>query len=197
LWEKDHRCHWCGVETILKVPHGKKHPPTFATVDHLYSRLDPRRRIPSEIGEERTVLACKRCNEDRAAREVAALATSAKRRNLAKKDLPVIEVYQQDWIPGWAAFIHDGSVKRHGTAHVVINLGAVMSSRALGKMAQTEIPYFIAESIMHEVIHALEAWAGVEFNEDRVEALLWRYRQAAIQEMKEPEGINEGNDEGR
>lgn len=39
-----------------------------------------------------------------------------------------------------------------------------------------EIPYVVAECIMHEIMHALEAWANVEFSEDRIEALIKQYR---------------------
>jgi hypothetical protein len=42
-------------------------------------------------------------------------------------------------------------------------------------MKPSEIPYFIAESMMHEVIHAIEKWADVEFWEERVEALIHKY----------------------
>lgn len=87
-----------------------------------------------------------------------------------------IEVYQQDWIPGFAAFCDDGSVKK-GTAHVCLNVGSLMASVADKDFTAQELPYIIAESIMHEVIHVLEAWAGVAFDEEKVEALLMKYRE--------------------
>jgi hypothetical protein len=46
-----------------------------------------------------------------------------------------------------------------------------------GDLDKKDLPYFVAESLMHEVIHVLEAWAGVEFSEDRVEELLTKYRE--------------------
>lgn len=95
-----------------------------------------------------------------------------------------IELYQHDWIPGFAAFADDGSIQREACAHVVLNLGAVLLAADHGDIERAEMPYFIAETIMHEVIHALESWAGVEFSEDRVEALLDKYRQHYMDEAK-------------
>lgn len=86
-----------------------------------------------------------------------------------------IEVYQQDWCPGFAAFLDDGSVQK-GTAHVCLNVGALMAAVEAKDVEKADLPYLIAESVMHEVIHALEAWAGVEFSEEKVEALLEAYR---------------------
>lgn len=87
-------------------------------------------------------------------------------------------VYQRDWMPGFAGFVHK---PKQGDpldgAHIVLNIGAFMACVADGDIAPSELPYFIAESLMHEVIHALEAWARVEFSEDRVEALITRYRE--------------------
>jgi protein-disulfide isomerase-like protein with CxxC motif len=86
-----------------------------------------------------------------------------------------IEVYQQDWCPGFAAFLDDGSVQK-GTAHVCLNVGALMAAVEAKDVEKADLPYLVAESLMHEVIHALEAWAGVEFSEEKVEALLEEYR---------------------
>ena len=88
----------------------------------------------------------------------------------------IIEVHQHDWMPGWAALDAD-SLKR-GPAHVALNVGALIAAVEVGDLAPADVPYVVAESIMHEVVHVLEGWAGVEFDEDRVEALLERYRQA-------------------
>ena len=90
-----------------------------------------------------------------------------------------IEIYQQDWIPGFAAFRDDKSLDVTGKAHVVLNLGAFLATVVTDDLPANELPYFIAESLMHEVIHVLEAWAKVEFNEERVNALIEKYSQAA------------------
>lgn len=87
-----------------------------------------------------------------------------------------IDVYQQDWIPGFAAFLDDGSVRTGAAAKIGLNIGALMAAVASKDMEPEDVPYVVAETIMHEVMHALEAWAGVEFSEDRIEALIEAYR---------------------
>lgn len=88
-----------------------------------------------------------------------------------------VEVYQQDWMPGFAAFNDDGSIKK-GTAHIALNLGDLIGTVDTTGVEKADLPYIIAESLMHEIIHALEAWAGVEFNEDRVQDLIAKYAEA-------------------
>ena len=90
-----------------------------------------------------------------------------------------IEVYQQDWMPGFAAFLNDGSVQKKAPVHIAINVGALVAAVATKDIQNKDVPYIVAESIMHEIIHSLEAWANVEFNEERVEALIQKYTQAA------------------
>jgi len=92
--------------------------------------------------------------------------------------MPIIEVRQMDWIPGFAAFV-DGAEGPQGEAQVVLNVGALVAAVDMEDIDASEVPYFVAESIMHEVMHVLEKWAGVEFSEDRIEALTDRYRAAA------------------
>jgi hypothetical protein len=86
-----------------------------------------------------------------------------------------LAVYQHDWIPGFAAFHSDGSIKEGSQAHVVLNLGSLLCAVACGDLPRQDLPYMIAETLMHETIHALEDWAGVEFSEERVEKLLNEY----------------------
>lgn len=88
-----------------------------------------------------------------------------------------VEVYQQDWMPGFAAFNDDGSIKK-GTAHIALNLGDLIKTVETEGVAKADLPYIIAESLMHEIIHALEAWAGVEFDEGRVQELIAKYAEA-------------------
>ena len=89
-----------------------------------------------------------------------------------------IEVYQHDWTPGFAAFNDDGSIQQGATAHISLDLGSFLATIAgTNDLHPKELPYVIAETIMHEVIHSLEAWAGQEFNEEKVEALLQKYRE--------------------
>lgn len=88
-----------------------------------------------------------------------------------------IEIYQHDWIPGFASFHEDGSIQEGASAHVVLNLGSLLAAVQEGYLDKKELPYMIAESLMHETIHCLESWAHVEFSEDRIEALLTEYRK--------------------
>ena len=103
------------------------------------------------------------------------------------KPFPIIEIRQQDWIPGFAAFL-SGSTKVTGKAHVLLNLGSFIAAVQTGDIPASEVPYAIAESVMHEVMHVLEEWAGVEFSEERVEALTDAY--AAKYGKSEDEGLS-------
>ena len=98
-----------------------------------------------------------------------------------------IEVFQEDWIPGFAAFA-EGSVEHEGHAHVVLNLGGLLSAVASQDISPADMPYVVADCLMHEVVHALEEWAGVEFSEERVHALTERYREkyAPLNAEEEP-----------
>lgn len=79
-------------------------------------------------------------------------------------------------MPGFAA-CHAGQ-EIEGRAFCTVNVGAFLGAVAAGHIPQSELPYFMAEAMMHEIVHALEEWAGVEFSEERVEALTEKYRQA-------------------
>lgn len=93
---------------------------------------------------------------------------------------PAIEFHQQDFIPGFAAFLPSATTPApNSRAFCVLNLGSLLAAVALGDMPASEVPYAIAESMMHEVMHVLEQWAGTEFSEERVEALIEKYRAYA------------------
>ncbi|NIX77002.1 hypothetical protein [Microvirga terricola] len=100
--------------------------------------------------------------------------------------LPVIEFHQQDWIPGFAAFLPGATTPApQARAFCVLNLGSILATVATGDIPASEVPYFIPESMMHEIMHAFEQWAGTEFSEERVEALLAKYRAALSKEQGE------------
>lgn len=65
-------CHWCGVEVVEVEAHTlpTKPPDNAATIDHVYSRLHPHRQA-QRLGK--WVLACWRCNQQRAIEEVKSL----------------------------------------------------------------------------------------------------------------------------
>ena len=94
----------------------------------------------------------------------------------------VIKVYQQDWMPGFACFL-GGSLNRNARPVIALNLGAMMAAVQCKDIPAKEIPYFVAESLMHEIMHVLEEWAGSEFDEARVEMLLKKYQKAAQREI--------------
>ena len=62
-------CYWCGHKMLWKWEYCKHATPprNLATWEHLDSRLSIERG--QHPGEKRIVLACKECNEDRAAAE--------------------------------------------------------------------------------------------------------------------------------
>lgn len=113
-----------------------------------------------------------------------------------------VEIYQHDWIPGFAAFHNDHSINESAKAHVVLNLGSMLAAVKEGDLKSQDLPYLIAESLMHEVIHTLEAWANVEFSEDRVEGLLEKYREKYERDTiweytgKEPEKVEPAQPKG-
>lgn len=97
--------------------------------------------------------------------------------NPERKPIPKIEIYQADGIEGFACYLADSGPC--GPALVGLNVEAFLGTVVMGHVEASELPYAVAESIMHEVIHVLEEWAGVEFSEDRVEALIAEYRKEA------------------
>lgn len=73
LWDENPHCHWCGVLTELtNCPKGQV-PNNAATIDHLYSKLDPRRWVRRKPGQIKKVLACYACNQRRSIEETSRL----------------------------------------------------------------------------------------------------------------------------
>ncbi len=104
--------------------------------------------------------------------------------NERMKGLPRIEFHQHDWLPGFAAF-HPGATTPapDSRAFCVLNLGSMLATVKAGAVPAADLPYFIAESMMHEVVHVIEQWAGVEFSEERVDALLEKYGEVIEAEV--------------
>ena len=66
LWEEDPKCCWCGILTRVEPrTNGGQLPNDTATLEHLYSRLHPKRRDPNYSSEQRRFLACHWCNHRR------------------------------------------------------------------------------------------------------------------------------------
>ena len=78
LWHRDPRCYWCKRHTRLLIVDGAA-PDDMATIDHLFSRLDEKRKevnfgilrkdYTGETMVMRRVLACYACNQERGRRE--------------------------------------------------------------------------------------------------------------------------------
>jgi hypothetical protein len=62
LWKRDPHCHWCGRLTRTEGEQNND----LATVDHLRTKYDPSRWLRGDGQDERTVLACYACNNERA-----------------------------------------------------------------------------------------------------------------------------------
>lgn len=75
------RCFWCGrqVTTDFEQKPGARPPENLATIDHLDSRYSPLRGKFNGLRMARTVLACWRCNNDRA--------------KIREADLPIEELW--------------------------------------------------------------------------------------------------------
>lgn len=101
-----------------------------------------------------------------------------------QQPIVTIEVLQADGIEAFACYI--SPTVQQGKAIIGLNIAASLAAAALGEVPKADLPYLIAEHLMHEVVHVLEEWAGVEFNEERVEALIAKYREAAAR-MPDPE----------
>jgi hypothetical protein len=89
LFDEDPCCYWCGEETINIHPNTPEYKalnlkePLWneTTLEHLRTRLDDDRDEPNPDGEERTVIACRRCNEERS--------------NLQVRQLPITELWER------------------------------------------------------------------------------------------------------
>lgn len=65
LFKRHPYCYWCGRKLVLTNIKNGILPKNAATIDHLYSRLSPKRSLPNTNNEIRHVLACRRCNHKR------------------------------------------------------------------------------------------------------------------------------------
>jgi hypothetical protein len=92
------------------------------------------------------------------------------------KDNIRIEIYQHDWMPGFAAF-QVNSLKKGAKAHVALNIGGLLGIVRDKSIKEKELPYVVAECLMHEIIHVLEEWAGTEFSHEKIENLITKYQE--------------------
>lgn len=87
-----------------------------------------------------------------------------------------IDVYQDDGIEAFGSYRPGLS---DGKAMIGISVERLLGLVATDTIPAAELPYVVAETIMHEMLHALEEWAGVAFSEERVEELIQRYGYAS------------------
>lgn len=91
MWNDNPHCHWCGRLTTLKGRAEQRLTPETATLDHLYSRFDARRKEVNRTTEKRRLLACYECNQRRCREAVAASNTEKeKRRRLSAQGIQFV-----------------------------------------------------------------------------------------------------------
>jgi len=90
-----------------------------------------------------------------------------------------IRVYQTNFSPGFAFYQAGKRISSTGKALVGLDIGNLLGLVKSKDIAPKELPYFVAQVLMHEVFHALEDWARVEFNEKRVDQLVAKYEKEA------------------
>lgn len=70
---------------------------------------------------------------------------------------------------GW---YHIDSVHKTEAAIIDINVAAILGAVKDKAIPKKDVPYFLSRIVMHEVVHAFEDWAKVEFNHRKIAALL-------------------------
>lgn len=84
-------------------------------------------------------------------------------------------VVQMDGIDGFACYLSPSA--RKGKTIIGLNVEALLASVVVKDFTVKDLPYIVADSIMHEVIHALEDWAQVQFSDKKVNKLIAKYRK--------------------
>ena len=80
-------------------------------------------------------------------------------------------------MPGFAAYATNGTLKKTAKAHILLNIGGLLSAVVEKDFTKTELPYIIVEALLHEFVHVVEEWCGQEFDESKVEKLIKRYKK--------------------
>jgi hypothetical protein len=91
-----------------------------------------------------------------------------------------LDVYQYDGIDSFAAYAQP--LEANNKPFIAINIEAVLESVVVGDLTPEDLPYMIAECIMHEVVHGLEDYFKVEFSEEKVEQLIAKYRETGAKQ---------------
>lgn len=85
------------------------------------------------------------------------------------------KIVQMDGVEGFACYLSPTAKK--GRAIIGLNVEALIAGVAAKDFKAKDLPYIIADSVMHEVIHVLEEWAKVQFSDKKVERLIAAYRR--------------------
>lgn len=87
LYAENPICPFCGVYMVLPKdlpnysPQMKRVPDCLCTIEHLNSKLNPRRRKPNKEHETRIIICCYKCNHNRAIADEIKYLDTAHRRN--------------------------------------------------------------------------------------------------------------------
>jgi predicted ATP-grasp superfamily ATP-dependent carboligase len=92
------------------------------------------------------------------------------------------DIFQQDDIAAFGCYL-DKSIKKRRCL-IGLNVNAFLAAVHSKDLSPRELPYTIAETIMHEIMHALEDWAKVEFSHRRINKLINEYRKQAKMLLK-------------
>ena len=84
-------------------------------------------------------------------------------------------VVQMDGIDGFACYLSPSA--RKGKTIIGLNVEALLAGIVVKDFTVKDLPYIVADSIMHEVIHALEDWSRIQFSEKKVNKLIGEYRK--------------------
>lgn len=84
-------------------------------------------------------------------------------------------IVQMDGVEGFACYLSPSA--RKGKAIIGLNVEAMLAGVLTKDFTVKDLPYIVADSIMHEVIHVLEDWAKVQFSDKKVERLIGAYRK--------------------
>jgi len=111
------------------------------------------------------------------------------RADMKKEKLRIIRkkvnarVVQMDGIDGFACYLSPSA--RKGKTIIGLNVEALLASVVVKDFTVKDLPYIVADSIMHEIIHALEDWARVQFSNKKVDKLIAEYRKHYAKEAQE------------
>jgi len=96
-----------------------------------------------------------------------------------KKTIKIKVIRDDSCSLGFAAYLHP-SLTRDGEAQVLLNIEATFHACVDHDINPKE---FLIENIMHEVGHAMEEYLDLEFNEDRIEEIIAKYRKRYGKEL--------------